>query len=362
MQKVISINLNGNAYQLEESGYDVLRDYLARADQQLSANPDRAEIVRDLEQAIADRCQKFLGPHKTVVLAGEIARIVAEMGPVSEGAAEGGAPREEGHGTGNAGEPRGTGPKRLYRIPDGAMIAGVCSGLAAYAGIDVTIVRVLFVVAAFLTQGVGILAYVIMMFVVPQASTPEERAAAGPAPLNAKDVVDRAKKQFAEGRRQWRRQQRRMAMHRPWHPGVPYPAAPPPWTIGLLPVFAVVHVALFLIAAAAAISLVNTQGILSWPLPPDVPLWAALLILFVAYQVVVSPIRMLEQWTKYAGAGMEPATVAFWNAVAGLTALALAVWIASQHVPELREFVQKVPDVVHAFGKAVGAFFARTAS
>ena len=27
MQKVITINLNGNAYQLDESGYDVLREY-----------------------------------------------------------------------------------------------------------------------------------------------------------------------------------------------------------------------------------------------------------------------------------------------------------------------------------------------
>ena len=32
MQKVISINLNGNAYQLDESGYDALRAYLARAE------------------------------------------------------------------------------------------------------------------------------------------------------------------------------------------------------------------------------------------------------------------------------------------------------------------------------------------
>jgi hypothetical protein len=32
MQKVISINLNGNAYQLDESGYDPLREYLAVAE------------------------------------------------------------------------------------------------------------------------------------------------------------------------------------------------------------------------------------------------------------------------------------------------------------------------------------------
>ena len=44
MQKVISINLNGNAYQLDESGYDALREYLERAVHQLDGNPDRAEM------------------------------------------------------------------------------------------------------------------------------------------------------------------------------------------------------------------------------------------------------------------------------------------------------------------------------
>jgi len=82
MQKVISINLNGHAYQLDESAYHVLREYLARAERALADDPDRAEITADLEQAIADKCQKFLGPHKSVVTAAEMDQIVNEMGPV----------------------------------------------------------------------------------------------------------------------------------------------------------------------------------------------------------------------------------------------------------------------------------------
>ena len=71
MQKVISINLNGNAYQLDESGYDALREYLAsRRAARWRATPIALEIIADLEQAIADKCQKFLGPHKSVVNAG----------------------------------------------------------------------------------------------------------------------------------------------------------------------------------------------------------------------------------------------------------------------------------------------------
>ena len=95
MHKVISINLNGNAYQLDEAGYEALRLYLALAQEQLEDNPDRDEIIADLEQAIADKCQAYLGQHKTVVAAAEVERIVAEMGPVSSAPEEGGRPAGE---------------------------------------------------------------------------------------------------------------------------------------------------------------------------------------------------------------------------------------------------------------------------
>jgi phage shock protein PspC (stress-responsive transcriptional regulator) len=196
MQRVISINLNGNAYQLDESGYDRLRDYLADAERQLKENPDRVEIMADLEQAIADKCGKYLGPTKTVVSASEVDQIVVEMGPVDNaaGAADDHAAASGKPGTG-AGEQQAMPPRRLHRIPNGAMIAGVCNGLAAYFRIDVTMVRIAFVAAAILTKGAGIMAYVFMMFVVPEAKTAEAHAAAAGEPLNAKDVIERAKKQ-----------------------------------------------------------------------------------------------------------------------------------------------------------------------
>jgi hypothetical protein len=82
MHKVIVINLNGHAYQVDEIGHDALRAYLDRAEAQLRGNPDLAEIMADLEQAIGEKCQRFLNPHKTVVSAAEVEQILAEMGPV----------------------------------------------------------------------------------------------------------------------------------------------------------------------------------------------------------------------------------------------------------------------------------------
>ncbi len=67
MQKVITINLNGNSYQLDELGYEALRAYLEHAEAQLGGNPDASEILRDVEQSVAEKCQRLLGPGKTVV-------------------------------------------------------------------------------------------------------------------------------------------------------------------------------------------------------------------------------------------------------------------------------------------------------
>src|ERR1700723_890500 len=89
MNTVIIINLNGNAFHLEESGYQSLRTYLERAQAQLKDNPDRVEIMADLEQAIADKCAHFLLPHKNVLTAVEIDEVLKEMGPVqSDGGAD----------------------------------------------------------------------------------------------------------------------------------------------------------------------------------------------------------------------------------------------------------------------------------
>ena len=57
--------------------------------------------------------------------------------------------------------------KRLYRSRDNRMLAGVCGGLAKYFGMDPVLVRVLAVVAIFLSFSLAVLAYIILALVVP---------------------------------------------------------------------------------------------------------------------------------------------------------------------------------------------------
>lgn len=57
--------------------------------------------------------------------------------------------------------------KRLYRSRKDRMIGGVCGGLGAYLDIDPTVIRLLFVLLAF-AGGPGLLAYLVMLILVPE--------------------------------------------------------------------------------------------------------------------------------------------------------------------------------------------------
>jgi phage shock protein C len=58
--------------------------------------------------------------------------------------------------------------KKLYRSRNNRMIAGVCSGLAEFFGIDTTVVRLVFAAGALLGFGSFILVYLVMFVVVPE--------------------------------------------------------------------------------------------------------------------------------------------------------------------------------------------------
>jgi phage shock protein PspC (stress-responsive transcriptional regulator) len=379
MHRVVTINLNGQAYQFDEDAYATLHAYLDRAEQQLRDNPDRAEILADLEQAIADKCRRYLNAHKSVLASSEIAQVLEEMGPV-EGTADEASQATSAGTTAASGDPgRSTGaPRRLYRIEEGAMIGGVCNGLAAFFGVDVTLVRVIFAVVAAIELasshvGAVIIAYFVMMLVVPLASTSEEQAAAHGMRFNAQEVIDRAKRNIAHfndrgWRRQhheWRRQQRRWTrqwrqMARAQGPSGLWAPVPPMADYGtrvaagvVTSLLAVGNLLLFLLFLYGLISLLATGGISTWHVPANVPLWLATFGLIFTYYVVAWPLHMARRASYFALGG----SIYGWDAggygliSAGLAALLF--WFAYQHVPEVRDAVQRLPEIWESVRQAL---------
>jgi phage shock protein PspC (stress-responsive transcriptional regulator) len=361
MHKVITINLNGNAYQVEEFGYNSLYAYLNSAEAQLKDNPDSAEIISDLEQAIAERCRNFLGPQKSVVTSSEVDQIIREMGPVD--AEEGEAASNEGpqaKQSTKTGEQTTSGPqprKRLYRIREGKMIEGVCTGFAAYFGMDVSIVRLICVALAIASGGGAVVAYIIMIWVIPYAETSEEHAAAYGAAFNAQEFINKAKKHCSEfkkdgeqwrqsakeKRREWQRSWRHKFRNPPywWGPASP-PPPPHPLTAVAMPIFGIITAVLSLVWILAVLSLISTHTVFGWPLPFHFPIWVAIVILLVLLQAVTAPFKFMHFQTRYGYGHPLGSVFALFASTAWLVFLAFAVWIAYNNIPEVHYFIQNL--------------------
>src|SRR6266550_4073488 len=71
--------------------------------------------------------------------------------------------------------------KRLVRIREGKKIAGVCGGFARYIGVDVTLVRIVWLMVAFMA-GAGFLAYIVAWIAMPKETEPRGYLDAAPGP------------------------------------------------------------------------------------------------------------------------------------------------------------------------------------
>ncbi|HTS18441.1 MAG TPA: PspC domain-containing protein [Verrucomicrobiae bacterium] len=389
MNKVITINLGGTAYQLEEGGYDALRAYLETATTRLQGNPDRDEILSDIEQAIAEKFRALLSSHKTVVVTKEVAAVLEELGPVeaetgeaagpgpgASGAGAGASGSEGGHKTAGEERPAGGGaaPRRLYRIHDGAMIAGVCNGLAAYVNLDPTLVRLGFVLLT-IFGGTGLFVYLVMAVVVPEACSPEEKAAASGAPPTAQEFIRRAKEGYYEAmkgfpdrksRREWKRRFKREMRgwrlsfdqemranadqwRRNWH-GYWAGCAPVHPGMGVaLPFLSLAYGAAKILWICALIALLATGTVFGVALPANVPVWVAALLLCIAYGILVAPLKMARH-ACYRGYGQPRWAWSFvflLDAVVWVAIVAVLLWLAVHYFPELREAVRSVPSVAH---------------
>jgi phage shock protein PspC (stress-responsive transcriptional regulator) len=175
MNTTITVELGGKRFTLDESAYRALRSYLDRASARLGGHPDRADVLAGLERSIAAKLERRApagGVCDEAVLIAALGEVGRVDGP-DLGRPEDGEP-EPSAAAGNDTRWR---TRRLYRLRDGK-IAGVCAGLAAFAEIDVGIVRLLFIVAALFSFGLLLAVYVVLMFVLPVAHTDEEIAAA----------------------------------------------------------------------------------------------------------------------------------------------------------------------------------------
>ena len=156
MQRVsVTASLNGVAIPFDHAAFVRLEAYLADAEQTLAGNPDKAEILADLEQAVADQCKRRMRLDQVRVTLAELEPALAEIGSVQDPEV--------------AEPPPVTVARRLEQVSEGAVISGVCLGLAHYFRLDVTLLRIIAVLLLLGTGGGMILVYLALMLLMPYA-------------------------------------------------------------------------------------------------------------------------------------------------------------------------------------------------
>jgi phage shock protein PspC (stress-responsive transcriptional regulator) len=180
MQRVLTVSLNRNAVQVEEEAQIRLAAYLADAGVKLANNPDRAEILFDLEQAVADQCKRRMQPGQTVITLAELAPALDEMGEVE---VPDSVPRAEPTAKAAPAAPA------LQQISQGALISGVMLGLARVANLDVTLVRVVALVLLIFSGGAIVVLYLALMLLLPFAPVDATGPAIRKLPAKCRDWV-----------------------------------------------------------------------------------------------------------------------------------------------------------------------------
>lgn len=189
MKKTISINLGGRIFYVEEDAFQKLDSYLNSVKTHFAGYPDHADIVADMESRMAEQ----LADKKTgdSISLSDVENVIKIMGRVEDFG-------DAGQASPQAEQPQNPlKSKKLYRNTDDVIIAGVCSGIAAYFGVDTTIIRLIFFASIFF-GGFGIFLYIILWIVAPEAVTAADKIQMSGRAVNLSSLEQMAKEKVAE--------------------------------------------------------------------------------------------------------------------------------------------------------------------
>jgi len=187
MKITVNINLGGYAFHIDEDAYAELKRYLKNLELHFAGEESAAEILSDIETRMAELFRAKLSAFKQVITMDDVRSVISVLGtPEDISDAEGPS----------SGEKFATpGYHRMYRDPDHRILGGICAGMGAYWNIDPLIIRVIFA-ALILAGGIGVLIYLILWIVLPEAKTTAQKIEMKGNPVNIHNIKESVKKEF----------------------------------------------------------------------------------------------------------------------------------------------------------------------
>lgn len=191
MNKTVNINLGGMFFHIDEDAYQKLTRYFDAIKRSLSNSSGHDEIIKDIEMRVSELLTDKQKSDKHVIGLKDVDEVIAVMGQPEDYIIE--DDLKEAQTNNNASNRRS---KKLYRDKEKGMIGGVASGLGHYFGIDAVWIRIVLILLVFAGFGTGILAYIILWVVTPEAITTSEKLEMTGEPVNISNIEKKVREEF----------------------------------------------------------------------------------------------------------------------------------------------------------------------
>ncbi len=191
MKKTLTINLGGIVFHIDEDAYISLNQYLENLKNHFSREEGYRDILDDIESRIAEILNDKRSESKQVITREDVAAVIAMMGQPIE------IEQEENPNSHQDASRTEKGDKRFFRNPDEKVIAGICSGIAAYFHLDPVWVRLIFLVFV-AAGGSGIMLYIVLWFVIPEAQTASDRLEMRGKKINISNIEKTMREEVSE--------------------------------------------------------------------------------------------------------------------------------------------------------------------
>jgi phage shock protein PspC (stress-responsive transcriptional regulator) len=166
MNEVTKIHLGRQAFTISVDAYTLLQAYLQEIKRQVGS--DGKDVVEEVELRMVELLAERKVTGGKVILKEDIIFLKEQLGEPGD------FKDEDSHAAERAEATETPGQKRFFRDAEHGMVAGVAAGLAAYTGLDVLIIRLVFIFFTF-AGGVGIFVYLLLWILAPQAKTGSDR-------------------------------------------------------------------------------------------------------------------------------------------------------------------------------------------
>ena len=187
MKITVSVNLGGYSFNIDEDAYAELKRYLKSLEIHFAGEESSSEILADIEARMAELFRIKITNYKQVITLSDISQVISVLGTPED---------ISDNDSRSAGEKFSTpGYHRMYRDPDHRLIGGVCAGMGAYWDIEPWIIRIIFLVLTMM-GGLGILVYLILYIVLPEAKTTAQKIEMKGEPVNIHNIKNNVKKEF----------------------------------------------------------------------------------------------------------------------------------------------------------------------